>query len=295
MTFNLRISLCIFGIVAAFSINSFSTDLPAIPVTSTKSLTEVLPDSFVQIELVNPSLKAFSIQQTMSEIVQIVSTNYYSLLNWKSVHRETPVEIESYNRLHHFGHWVNDSSDQTCYNTRAKVLIRDSAKTVIFEPTNVCTVKSGQWNDPYAKKILTDAQAEVQIDHMVPLKNAYVAGAHSWSFKTRCLYGNYLGAAFHLISVDGTENMKKGSSSPEGYLPPNSTYRCQYLKNWLTIKTLWNLEMTPSEATAITAAIKAENCEPGFFTITTDEISQQHEFAAKNSELCANVANEMLD
>ena len=234
MIFKLRILLCVLSIV------TIRTSLCAAQV-----LVELPENTFTDF---SPAVAL----QTLSTWSQGVT---YSLLNWKTIHHTQEIVPAAYDRVLHFGHWVHDSRDQSCFNTRAKVLIRDSVSPIVFEKENPCAVQSGEWKDPYAHKILRDARSEVQIDHMVPLKNAYVSGAYKWNFAKRCLYGNYMGATFHLISVDGTENMRKSSDGPDGYMPPSKVYRCTYLKNWLTIKTLWDLEMTIAEADAIKNAI----------------------------------------
>lgn len=287
MKTNLSILLFVFSIIGGLSTECYA-DNPTLNPDAVAS-PEAIPQHYVKIEIPVKKIAGFSPEQVLQNFSNWSESLYYSLLNWKKQSRSEVIMADSYDRVHHFGHWVNDYRDQSCFNTRAKVLIRDSVKSVVFEKANPCSVESGKWNDPYANKILRDARSEVQIDHMVPLKNAYVSGAYKWNFQQRCLYGNYLGASFHLISVDGTENIRKSSAGPDGYMPPNKEYRCTYLKNWLLIKTLWGLEMTVSEAQAIKDAIASENCSPSSFRISAAEINRQQKFAADNAELCAKV------
>ncbi len=291
MKINFRILLCILGIVATYSSRSFSSEVsahvgPLIPSP------EAIPASYVHIEIPETPVTDFSPQHSLQVFSTWCEEVLYSLLQWKSLTRPEVLMVESYDRVHHFGRWVHDRRDGYCLNTRAKVLVRDAIGAVVFEKENPCSVQSGEWNDPYANKILRDARLEVQIDHMVPLKNAYVSGAYKWNYKQRCLYGNYLGENFHLISVDGTENTRKSSAGPDGYMPPNKEYRCTYLKNWLMIKTLWGLEMTVSEAQAIKDAVVSENCDLATFHISVAEIKIQQKFAAENADLCAKVIPE---
>ncbi len=243
----------------------------------------------LQIQISDTGQNGISILELFPELGILVKSKIYSLLDWKIIQPAEQTTAEPYDRVHHFGHWVNDPTDSTCYNTRTKVLIRDSVKAVVFEKQNPCNVLSGKWEDPYAKKVLRDPKLEVQIDHMVPLKNAYISGAYKWDFKTRCLYGNYLGAKFHLISVDGSENMRKGSGGPDKYMPPNTAYRCTYLKNWLLIKALWKLELSLDEAQAIKELMKSEGCRASSFHITELEIERQQKFMAQHAELCENI------
>jgi len=257
------------------------------PVVATSVTPEIIAKSYVTVTSVNANKTLSSILlASVNNLLRASHPRVYSLLNWKAGERPADLEVTSYNRVAHFGKWAQDRSDKTCYNTRAKVLIRDSVKPVIFSEGNACSVDKGEWDDPYAGKVLTDAKAEIQIDHMVPLKNAYISGAYKWDFRARCLYANYLGVSFHLISVDGVENQRKGDKSPEGYMPSNKAYACTYLKNWLTVKTLWGLEMTPAEADGIKKLIASEGCKPEDFVISEDDLQAQRKFAAANADLC---------
>lgn len=218
----------------------------------------------------------------MAAVVRSVALN---LLNW-TLHPEPPIlPPEKYNRQIHFGRWINDPTDDTCYNTRAKVLIRDSEGPVSFKEKNRCLVERGDWSDPYAGHLITESK-DIQIDHMVPLKNAYVTGAWEWDYQTRCIYANYLGNSFHLITANGRENMRKGDRAPDAYLPPNESYRCQYLENWLKIKLIWSLKLTPSEVSAIRQSIEASGCNLNDFSMSQRELKHQRKLIHENNDLC---------
>lgn len=208
---------------------------------------------------------------------------YVNLLNFLHVTNVLPYPSEPYNRKVHFGEWIRDP-DGTCMNTRGKVLVRDTQKTVTYNP-NGCTVNKGEWFDPYTAKTFVLA-SEIQIDHMVPLKNAYMTGAHEWNYKKRCLYANFLGNDFHLLAVKGSENLHKSDNSPSGYMPPNSKYKCQYLKDWLEIKAIWKLRITPKEATAIQNIYKNESCASKEFLVANAEIKDQRKYMEENANLC---------
>ena len=49
-------------------------------------------------------------------------------------------------------------------------------------------VKSGFWLDPYSGKFFSKA-SKLDIDHIVPLKNAYEFGAEIWSKKSKRKFG----------------------------------------------------------------------------------------------------------
>lgn len=170
-------------------------------------------------------------------------------------------QVPKYKRLEMFGAWVNEDVPQNCYNTRAEVMIRDAkpGTKVWFSQYNPCQVYRGTWNDPYTDQDYKMANA-IQVDHVVPLKNAYRSGAHAWSRERRCHYANFLADPKHLLAVSAHENLSKGDSGPEDYLPPNPTYTCEYLANWMRIKALWNLSFTEDERQAIETNLKESSC-----------------------------------
>lgn len=207
-----------------------------------------------------------------------------NLLTMDRVAVKFPLPPAPYNRDRHFGGWIKGiDNNQYCYNTRGLVLKRDSKKSV--SANGNCTVQTGSWSDPYTAKSFTKA-SDIQIDHLVPLKNAYMSGAYEWDGYRRCLYANYMGNRFHLISVSGTENMKKSDKSPREYLPPNKKYTCEYLKVWLQTKYIWNLRFTPTEVTAIKNLARSNSCANKNFEISQNEYQQQLTYMFENQYLC---------
>ncbi|MFS4457708.1 HNH endonuclease family protein [Bdellovibrio sp. HCB2-146] len=190
---------------------------------------------------------------------------------------------ERYNRAKHFGTWIR-GHEGTCLNTRGLVLERDSDGPVSYT-SNGCSVATGNWHDPYAGDTFKQA-SDIQIDHFVPLKNAFISGAAEWNAKKRCLYANYLGNNFHLLAVLGTENNRKSDKTPEGYMPPNPQYRCQYLVQWLKIKMIWHLNLSVSEKESIVKLVKENNCNLRQFSYPSAELEQQRDFIADNQNLC---------
>ena len=73
-----------------------------------------------------------------------------------------------------YRHWTDE--DRDCQNARHEVLIEESLSTVGFKTSKDCRVVSGSWNDPYSGRTITDA-TKLDIDHMVPLKEAHQSGA----------------------------------------------------------------------------------------------------------------------
>lgn len=208
-----------------------------------------------------------------------------NLLVFDHIAEKFPLPVIPYNRSTHFGGWLRDATADSCLNTRGKVLVRDSTTTVTYTP-NGCTVEKGHWDDPYTARPHAVAK-DIQIDHVVALKNAYMTGAHEWDFKKRCLYANYLGNNFHLLAVNGIENTNKSDFSPSGYVPPNKAYACQFIKEWLHIKLIWALRMTPKETNAIVKIANDNNCDPQSFVISSASVKEQRNYMADHANLCA--------
>lgn len=205
-----------------------------------------------------------------------------NLLNFKPIDGTMPKPSERYNRDKHFGPWIDKRNDNTCLDTRGKVLQRDSLSKVNI---NSCRVVSGEWHDPYTDQYLKKAR-DIQIDHVVALSNAYRSGAFEWSENKRCLYANYMGNNFHLLAVEGEENEKKLDYDPSQYMPPNHQFTCQYLKTWLKIKDIWGLRLTFKEASAILEFIDQEGCQRADFVIPASEINSQKEYIQNNLNYC---------
>ena len=206
-----------------------------------------------------------------------------SLMQFSEHNQKFPLPTEPYNRAKHFGGWIQFSGDQSCLDTRGLVLQRDSVKPVEVSPN--CKVTSGQWHDDYTNKDYTSA-TQIQIDHVVPLKNAYMTGAYEWSDKIKCLYANYMGNNFHLKSVLGSENLRKGDRSPREYMPPNTQYTCEYLKIWMKIKYIWNLRFTPKEKDQIQNLAQQNHCTTSQLAVSQAEIDEQHRYIQENENIC---------
>lgn len=85
--------------------------------------------------------------------------------------------IPTYNRSD-WGRWID--ADHDCQDTRQEVLIRQSEVPVTFKTDKHCHVVSGKWTDPYTGEVITNA-SDLDIDHMVPLKEAHDSGGWQWT------------------------------------------------------------------------------------------------------------------
>jgi hypothetical protein len=158
-----------------------------------------------------------------------------------------PSHAGSYDRTADFGGWRDQSG---CEDTRAVILIRTSRTRVTFTSTADCTVATGRWTDPWSRVTTTVAHA-LDIDHTVPLDNAWDSGAWSWTHAQRVAYANDLADTDHLVAILLSENRSKGDRGPDAWRPPNRGSWCRYALDWDHIKAKWHLSATRSEWTAL--------------------------------------------
>lgn len=121
-----------------------------------------------------------------------------------------------------FNHWVDADADGC--DTRREVLKAESIIPVTIVGT--CTIVAGQWTSWHEGATWTDP-GELDIDHMVPLAEAWASGANRWSPEQREAYANDLDLDIALEAVTASVNRSKGDRDPAGWLPPSSSMHCQ--------------------------------------------------------------------
>lgn len=208
-----------------------------------------------------------------------------NLLKWKLNSQSRPLPSEKYDRNKQFGSWIHDPRVSECFNTRARVLARDSRQQVTVAPSNPCRVDRGDWLDPYSGQRLSSAD-DIQIDHVVALKNAYDSGAYKWTRPYRCLFTNFMANKNHLLSVSGTENNNKADKAPDRWMPSNNQYACQHLQNWLAVKYIWKLNMSDSESRAIAYYINQHRCDPKLFQASQLGVIKMRDSIERDVVIC---------
>jgi putative cell wall-binding protein len=156
-----------------------------------------------------------------------------------------PPSTTTYNRAS-FQHWI-DADFNGC-DTRQEVLIAES-KTVV-EMGSGCTVVSGTWYSWFDGATWTNP-SDVDIDHMVPLSEAWKSGAYQWTAIQRKEFANDLTLAVALEAVTDNVNQSKGDKDPASWLPTAPDVQCQYATNWALVKYRWNLTIDASEQSAL--------------------------------------------
>jgi hypothetical protein len=168
-------------------------------------------------------------------------------------------------------HWADEDSD--CQNTRHEVLIVESVEEVAFKTGNRCQVATGEWLDPYTGTTVTDATT-LDVDHMVPLKNAHESGGWAWGKDGKAAYANEMVYADHLIAVTASANRQKGAKGPEGWKPVNLDYWCEYAVDWVQIKVDWELSVTKAEWVALQEMLKTCDSPTSIMAIPSKADSQ---------------------
>ncbi|GAA1268923.1 HNH endonuclease family protein [Saccharothrix xinjiangensis] len=142
-----------------------------------------------------------------------------------------------------FPHWSTVSG--AC-NTREQVLKRDGTNVVT---DSSCAATSGRWFSPYDGATWS-AASDVDIDHVVPLAEAWRSGASGWTTSRREQFANDL-AGPQLIAVTDNVNQAKGDQDPALWKPPTTSYWCTYAKMWTRTKHRWGLTVNSAEKSAL--------------------------------------------
>ena len=145
-----------------------------------------------------------------------------------------------------FRHWIDEDGDGC--NARREVLIAEA----IEAPTigDRCDLIGGLWYSAF-DGVTTDDDSSFDVDHMVPLSEAWDSGANEWSSERRRAFANDLDLPQALIAVSASSNRSKGDKDPADWLPPLRSYHCQYVEDWVRVKVKWELSVDQREFNAI--------------------------------------------
>ena len=151
-----------------------------------------------------------------------------------------------------FNHWIDADKDRC--DTRKEVLIQEAV--VLPKLSSGCVFTGGKWISPYDNLSTTD-YSTLDIDHMVPLSEAWRSGAWKWSPAQREAYANDLTDPRALVAVTASLNRQKGDQDPSTWLPPEN--KCIYVSNWIAIKVRYSLTVDSAEANALTSLVSQCN------------------------------------
>ncbi|MFD6165132.1 DUF1524 domain-containing protein [Oerskovia sp. NPDC060287] len=162
-----------------------------------------------------------------------------------------------------FGKRFADTDGNGC-DTRNDALGR-ALSGVSFKPgTRDCVVLTGLLADPYSGKDVAFergpmSSGAVQVDHVVPLTDAWRHGAQSWDASRREALAN---DPLNLLVVAGTLNQQKGDGSASAWLPPDESFRCAYVARQVAVKYTYGLRVSATEQAAMVAVLATCPAEP---------------------------------
>lgn len=155
--------------------------------------------------------------------------------------RQVPTRSEGaiapYER-YYFGDWIRRRG---C-TTRQLVLI-DEARG---GRRSGCFVFGGRWFSVYDGRRLSNPSG-LDIDHVVPLGEAWISGASRWTVATRVRFANDLGYSGALRAVTAQSNRSKSDNDPAEWLPPRQADVCSYIGGWIAVKYRWRLDTDGAE------------------------------------------------
>lgn len=167
-----------------------------------------------------------------------------------------------------FQHWI-DADGDGC-DTRREVLIEESVTFITVG--SGCSITGGEWLSLYDNVSWTDP-SDVDIDHMVPLAEAWRSGAWAWTADQRRDFANDLDSLFALIAVTDNVNASKSDRDPAQWMPPSRPYQCQYVIDWALVKYRWSLTVDTAEMAKLTAELSG-SCGSTRVTLPTVVINE---------------------
>jgi len=129
-----------------------------------------------------------------------------------------------------------------------------------FRGDDGCIVEFGHLEDPYTGTGIdfvrgSTTSTAVQIDHVVALSDSWQKGAQQLSYDQRLLFAN---DTLNLQATDGPTNEQKGDGDAATWLPPNTSYRCEYVARQISVKATYALWITQAEHDAMAGVL--DNC-----------------------------------
>jgi hypothetical protein len=153
-----------------------------------------------------------------------------------------------------FPHWSDP--DRNGCDARYDTLKRDLTDITYKAGTRDCKVIAGQLLDPFSGKVIifSPTKVVIDIDHVVALSNAWQTGAAYFDKNTRLLIAN---DPINLLAVDAKLNRQKGDGDAATWLPPNKSFRCEYVARQVAVKSKYKLWVTEPEKAAITKILSS--------------------------------------
>lgn len=91
----------------------------------------------------------------------------------------------------------------------------------------------------------------LDVDHLVPLAEAWRSGASAWKDEEREQYANDMADPRVLAAVTATEKRLKGDRDPARWEPSDDSADCRYIAEWAAVKGRWKLAVDSGELAAL--------------------------------------------
>ncbi|AWL90827.1 HNH endonuclease family protein [Streptomyces globisporus] len=147
-----------------------------------------------------------------------------------------------------FKHWNSGEDKSDGCNTRNEVLLAEAVVAPTVEAG--CKLTGGTWTSYYDGQEVTSA-GSLDIDHLVPLAEAWDSGASAWTAARREAYANDQGADVSLVAVTARTNRSKSDQDPADWMPPSPEAQCRYVGEWVATKLRWDLTADDRELEAL--------------------------------------------
>lgn len=162
-----------------------------------------------------------------------------------------------------FGDGWQDLDGDGC-DTRDAILARDLHDVTFSTRGEPCQVRTGTLEDPYTGTTVAfrrgnATSAAVQVDHVVPLLDAWRTGAAGWDETTRTAFAN---DPLNLLAADGPTHRSKGARDAAAWLPPAHAARCPYVARQVAVKARYGLAVDPAEREAMERVLQSCPAEP---------------------------------
>ena len=142
-------------------------------------------------------------------------------------------------------HWA-DVDSNGC-DARQDALAIWSVVAATVNRSGTCKVVVGLWVSPY-DGVESNNPSDFDVDHLVPLENAFRSGGWAWSTERRRAFANN---PAELVVASASSNRSKGSDPPDQWRPANRDSWCAYADGWVKVKSTWELTVTTAERDAL--------------------------------------------
>ena len=148
-------------------------------------------------------------------------------------------------RREEWPHW--DDVDRNGCDARQDALAAWSVVPITVNRSGTCKVVVGSWVSPY-DQMASNNPGDFDVDHLVPLENAFRSGGWAWSTERRRAFANDPG---ELVVASASSNRSKGSDPPDQWRPAFRDSWCAYAEGWVKVKSTWDLTVTTAERDAL--------------------------------------------